>query len=102
MSKNYIICQKCKTNNLNTDYCNSCGELINILLKRKLERQAHQAKVDSINSSKPRSKWIIKFEELRQHPNIFVRLIMSIIYAIGFVIMSIAALIGAIVSALAG
>lgn len=102
MSKNYIICQKCKTNNLNSDYCISCGEIINVILKRQLERQAFQEKIDAVNKSKPRSKIVVKFEALRKHPNIIIRFFMSVIYTIGFVIMSIAAIIGAIVSALAG
>lgn len=38
-NKTYRTCQNCGTVNLNRDYCKNCGEIININLKRKLERE---------------------------------------------------------------
>lgn len=37
--KSYIICNQCGTKNQNRDYCTNCGELINITLKRRIERE---------------------------------------------------------------
>lgn len=37
--KSYIICNQCGTKNQNRNYCTNSGELINITLKRRIERE---------------------------------------------------------------
>jgi|SRR5690554_790843 len=102
MSVHYIICQKCKTENVNTDYCSNCGEIINTVLKRKKEQEAYRNKIDQEKRDKGPSKLQVIIKKLKNHPNIFIRTGFNILYSIGIAASLFAAVIGAIVASLAG
>ncbi|MGG5578622.1 hypothetical protein ACPDHL_14955 [Myroides sp. C15-4] len=91
MSKHYIICSACKTENLNTDYCTNCGEIINVVLKRQLEQQRVQEEriQKELNTAPTKAEKIVR--KLRNHPNPLVRLLMMIANAIWLIIAGIAA-----------
>ena len=39
MSNSYIKCLECGTVNVDNEYCNNCGNHVNIVLKRQIETQ---------------------------------------------------------------
>jgi len=102
MGTTYIICQKCKTNNVNSDYCISCGEIINIVLKRKKEEEEYKKKILLKNQQKKPSKLLIFINELRNHPNNLVRLFVNFFYSIGIIVIIFAAVVAAVIASLAG
>lgn len=91
MSKHYITCSACKTENLNTDYCTHCGEIINVVLKRQLEQQRVQEEriQKELNTAPTKVEKIAR--KLRNHPNPLVRVLMMIANAIWLIIAGIAA-----------
>ena len=102
MSVNYIICQKCKTENVNVDYCVGCGEMINIVLKRRKEEEEHKRKIEEKRREKKPSDFSIALEKLRNHPNTLVRLIVGFFYSVGVIAIVFAAVVAAVIASLAG
>lgn len=102
MATTYIICQKCKTNNLNSDYCVNCGETINITLKRQLEEEEYRKKIELRRKEKQPSKFLIAIQKLRNHPNPLIRLIVNFFYSIGLIAIAFAAVVAAVIASLAG
>lgn len=102
MSVHHIICQNCKTENINSDYCSNCGEIINIVLKRKLEQEKQKAKIEQEKIDKGPSKTKILIDKLKNHPNILIRSTFNIVYSIGIVAGFFAAAVGAVIAGLAG
>ena len=91
MSKHYITCRHCKTENLNTDYCTECGAIINLVLERQLEQQrVKEERIQKELNTKP-----TRFEritrKLRNHSNPIIRLLFGIVYTIWLIIAGIAA-----------
>lgn len=101
MSKHYITCRKCKTENVNTDYCIQCGEIINIALERQLEQQRIQKERIQKELDTEPTKWDVFIQKIRTHSNPIVRLIYIIIYSIWIVVATIAAGIAYIIGMIA-
>ncbi|MBB1151340.1 MULTISPECIES: hypothetical protein [unclassified Myroides] len=91
MSKHYITCSACKTENLNSDYCTNCGEIINVVLKRQMEQQRIQEERIQKELQAEPTKVEKLFRKLRYHPNPLVRVLMIIANTIWMIIAGIAA-----------
>ncbi|WP_025125044.1 hypothetical protein [Myroides odoratimimus] len=101
MSKHYITCQKCKTENVNSDYCTNCGEIINVVLRRQMEQQ----RVVNERIKKEVNRELTSFEKftrrMLKHPNPFIRVPAMIVNAIWIVGVSIMAGIAYIIGFIA-
>lgn len=99
MSQNiYIKCLECGKLNHNRDYCEKCGNLINISKKRELEQQKrNEQKILDKKNKKP-SKIESFFERTKNHPNFLVRTSAKMLYSIWWVVM----IIGGILAWIAG
>ncbi|TDT46267.1 hypothetical protein CLV90_0313 [Maribacter spongiicola] len=88
-NESYRICQNCGTVNLNRDYCENCGNIININLKRRLEREKkNKEKLASIKV-KEKNDITLFFENAKVHENIFIRYISRFFYSIWIVVLAI-------------
>ncbi|RRQ50100.1 hypothetical protein DZC72_05880 [Maribacter algicola] len=85
----YRTCQNCGTENLNRDYCKNCGEIININLKRKLERQQKAKDKSATQKVKKKNKITLFFEDAKQHENIVIRYTARFFYSIWIVVLAI-------------
>ncbi|TLF46569.1 hypothetical protein [Maribacter aurantiacus] len=85
----YRTCQNCGTENLNRDYCKNCGEIININLKRKLERQQKAKEKRETQKIKKKNKITLFFEDAKQHENIVIRYTARFFYSIWIVVLAI-------------
>nr|WP_317632926.1 hypothetical protein [uncultured Flavobacterium sp.] len=99
---NHIICQKCKTDNLNVDYCVKCGELINIVLKRQLEQKAYLQKAEEKREAQKEYGIERQLNVFLNHPNILIRSFFKFFYSIGMAIYLIATLLAFVVVSLLG
>jgi len=88
-NETYRICQNCGTVNLNRDYCKNCGEIININLKRKLEREEKNKKKIASEKVKEKNDVTLFFENAKDHENIFIRYISRFFYSIWIVVLAI-------------
>lgn len=92
----YRRCQECDHLNLNSDHCEQCGALINIILKRRLEhekrRQEKERKLKNPNTIS------LYFKKIRKHPNLIIRMLANAIYSVWLVVMAIGAFIALIFS----
>lgn len=89
MDKIYRTCQNCGKVNLNKDYCEQCGEIINTNLKRKKERERRAAKKEQQAKSKKPNVITSFFENAKDHPHFFVRWIAKFFYSIWVIVMAI-------------
>lgn len=103
MSKSFVKCLACNTINVDRDYCGNCGEIINIVLKRKLESASKiQEKVEEEKSKVP-SRIDVFLKKGATHPNSIIRALFQVIYSVWlFVAMLIGWLIAMVVAAAAG
>jgi len=88
-NETYRICQNCGTVNLNRDYCKNCGEIININLKRKLEREEKNKEKIASEKVKEKNDVTLFFENAKDHENIFIRYISRFFYSIWIVVLAI-------------
>lgn len=94
----YRKCANCGHLNLNRDYCEQCGALININLRRKLKREKQaETKEEEKQLEKPNvvSQYL---KEKREHPNWFVRLPAKALYSVWVVVLAIGAFLAFIFS----
>ncbi|MGG5506921.1 MULTISPECIES: hypothetical protein [unclassified Myroides] len=91
MSKHYITCKHCQTENLNTDYCTHCGAIINLILERQLEQQ--RVKEERIQKELSREPTQVEriIRKWRNHSNPFIRVLFMIFNAIWLIVAGIAA-----------
>jgi len=103
MSKSYIKCLECNTVNTDSDYCSNCGAIINIVLKRQLEREKKiQVKIEKQKNKEP-SRVDEFLKKGKNHSNIIIRAIFQVSYLIWvFFSMLIGFLISIVVAAAAG
>ena len=101
--KSYVKCLECGTLNLNLDYCEDCGSIININLKRQLERnKILQEQIEEQRLLGP-SKVDKFFNDATEHPNTFVRGFSKFIYGIWlFIGMVVGAIIAGFISIVTG
>ena len=94
--KSYVRCLECDTLNLNIDYCKNCGSIVNIILKRELEREKKiQKDIEQERVKKP-SKIDEFLRRSTEHPNVIVRMFSQVVYAMWFFF---AAVIGGLIAA---
>ena len=84
MNKSYIKCSECNTINLNNEYCCNCGNLLDLVLKRRLETEKKlQEKKDQKDVlKKGANKFEVFFDKGLEHSNIIIRLFFKAIYSI--------------------
>ena len=105
MSKSYIKCSECNTFNLNNEHCSSCGAILDLVLKRRLETQKKlQEKLDEKEKTKkPPSKIEVYFNNGLEHSNVLIRYLFQAIYSIWlFFAVIIGGIIAAVTAAAAG
>lgn len=99
MSKSYIKCSECNTINLDREYCSKCGAILNIIQKRKLEREKKEE-----DKKEEEPSQISEF--LRKgaiHPNTIIRTFFQVFNSIWmFFSMIFGAIIAAVIAAAAG
>ncbi|MDT7829883.1 hypothetical protein RQM65_14510 [Pricia sp. S334] len=99
--KTYRRCPECGHLNLNRDYCENCGELINTNLKRKREGEERtQQKEKERDEEKPNAVTQY-FKKLIRHPNPIIRYPAKVFYSVWAVVMAIGAFLAFIFSYLA-
>ncbi|WP_413512162.1 hypothetical protein [Myroides odoratus] len=101
MSKHYITCKNCNTENLNTDYCTHCGSIINVVLQRQLEQQRVQEARIQKELTQERTKVDKIIQKLRNHSNPILRILFFIVHSIWLVVVTIAAGIAYLIGMLA-
>lgn len=85
----YRTCQNCGTVNLNRDYCEHCGEIININLKRKLEREQKAKDKTAAEKVQKKNKITVFFEEAKEHQNFLIRYSAKFFYSIWVIVLAI-------------
>lgn len=101
--KSYIKCLDCGTLNLNSDYCFDCGSIININLKRQLERAKKMEKEIELEQATEPNKVTKFLQHATEHPNTIVRGFSNFIYAIWiFMGMIVGAIIAGFISIVTG
>ena len=101
--KSYVKCLECATVNLNRDYCENCGAIININLKRQLQREKKLREQVEVERIKGPSKVDKFFDDASEHPNSIVRGFSKFIYAIWlFLGMVVGAIIAGFISVVTG
>ncbi|MDF4220253.1 hypothetical protein [Maribacter huludaoensis] len=88
-NESYRICQNCGTVNLNRDYCENCGNIININLKRRLEREKKNKEKLASEKVKEKNDITLFFENAKDHENVFIRYISRFFYSIWIVVLAI-------------
>ena len=86
-TETYRTCQNCGTVNLNRDYCKNCGEIININLKRKLEREQRAKEKNTAEKVKEKNRVTLFFENAKEHENVFIRYTSRFFYSIWVVVL---------------
>ncbi|NRT13005.1 zinc ribbon domain-containing protein [Flavobacterium sp. 14A] len=105
MNKSYITCPECGTINLNAAFCSNCGALLDVVARRKLERELEFTKKAKLKASlkKEPSKIETFLKNGTEHSNVLIRLIFQGGYYIWlFFALIFGALISLIVAAAAG
>ena len=80
----YKVCANCGKSTLNRDYCEHCGAIINIYLKRRLERKKREAQ-----RKEDKNRITVFFENAIEHPNIFIRGAAYFFYSIWVVVIAV-------------
>lgn len=88
-NKTYRTCQNCGAVNLNQDYCQQCGEIVNVNLKRKLEREKAAEKKTASEKTKKKNRITVFFEEAKEHENAIIRLTARFFYSIWVIVIAI-------------
>jgi uncharacterized Zn finger protein (UPF0148 family) len=86
-NKTYRKCANCGTVSLNQDYCPSCGHIININLKRELERKetAVQQK-QKLKIKNKKNSVTLFFEKAKDHDNFIIKYVARFFYSIWVVV----------------
>ena len=87
--KTYRTCQNCGTVNLNKDYCQTCGEIVNINLKRKLEREQKAREKLTLEKAKKKNGITIFFEGAKESDNLILRFVAHFFYSIWIMVLAI-------------
>lgn len=93
----YRKCPECGTMNKNTDYCSNCGALVNILERRKLEREQSEAKKELERQTRAPSKLTSFYEGAKNHDNVIIRYLARFFYSIWVVVIIIGAILALII-----
>lgn len=84
MNNSYITCLECSTVNLNRDYCSKCGNLLNVVVKRQIEREkkTQEKKELQEKAKKEPSKIELFLKNGADHSNIFIQILFQVFYSI--------------------
>ena len=84
MNKSYVKCSECNTFNLNNEYCSNWGDLLDLILKRRIEteKKLQEKKVQKKNTNSRSKKIQVFFDKGLEHSNIIIRLFFKAIYSI--------------------
>lgn len=90
-NETYRRCSNCGKMSLNQDYCPVCGNIINITLKRELERKekAAQQLQKEREKQKKKSAFTIFLENVKDHDNIIIKFVARFVYSIWLVVLAI-------------
>ena len=77
-----IKCPNCGTITANSDYCRNCGAIINVQLKRRLEREEKERQKAREEREKPVGKLSGFFQRALEHPNIIIRSLSKGVYSV--------------------
>jgi hypothetical protein len=105
MNKSYITCSECGTVNLNAEFCSNCGALLDVVARRKLERELESTRKTKLQASlkKGPSKIETFLKNGTKHSNVLIRILFQGGYYIWlFFALVFGALISLIVAAAAG
>lgn len=79
----YKTCPNCGKDNINRDYCEFCGAIINVYLHRRLESEKKRLAREKGNTI------TAFFENAREHPNGMVRFVAKLFYSIWVIVIGI-------------
>lgn len=83
----YRRCSDCGTVNVNTNYCNQCGSLVNIQVKRELERRHVSDRKEADKSLQQPNAVTVFFRRALNHPNFLIKGFARLLYSIWIVVM---------------
>lgn len=96
-----VRCLECGHFNINKDYCENCGAMVNPELKRQKEHQ-NRIKVQKENDLKRELKNSQSFfERNRRHHNFFIRIFFQFLYSIWVIVMVIGSFIAWVLTTIA-
>jgi len=86
----YRRCSNCGEISLNEDYCPNCGTIVNITLKRELERKEKVVKRQKAQADpKKKSAVTLFLENVKDHENLIIRYVARFFYSIWLVVIAI-------------
>jgi len=85
----YKICPNCGKPNVNRDYCEYCGAIINVYLERRLKRKQLEEEKKRLKAEKGKHAITSFFENAREHPNGVIRFFAKLFYSIWVVVIAI-------------
>jgi len=89
-SETYRRCSNCGEVSLNEDYCPNCGTIVNINLKRELERKEKIAQRLKTQADKTKQNPVTRFlENVKDHENSIIRYVARFLYSIWLVVIAI-------------
>ncbi|HZH70530.1 MAG TPA: hypothetical protein VFD80_08780 [Flavobacteriaceae bacterium] len=88
-----IRCSECGHININKDYCEKCGAMVNPELKREKDVKSRIKAQEEIDSQRALEKSQSFFERNRRHKNFFIRIFFQFLYSIWMAVMAIGAFI---------
>ncbi|QLG46916.1 hypothetical protein [Costertonia aggregata] len=89
MKKTYRTCQHCGTVNLNRDYCENCGKIINITLERKLKREQKTVEKQKVDKLERPNRITLFFERVKDHDNLIIRYVARFFYSVWIIVIAI-------------
>lgn len=101
-AETYRRCPNCGKMSLNQDYCPACGSIINIILKRELERKEKAAqKQKERNNSTTKSAVTIFLENIKNHDNLIIKYTARFLYSIWLIVIAIGSFLALLFSYIA-
>ncbi|GAA4271478.1 hypothetical protein U6A24_12905 [Aquimarina gracilis] len=97
MSDVYRKCPECGIMNLNRDYCEQCGVLVNTNMRRQKERQQRIKKKKAVAAAKKPNRITLFFEKAKTHPNPIIRFVVLFFYSIWIVVLAIGSFLALII-----
>ncbi|PIB23702.1 hypothetical protein BFP77_15420 [Maribacter sp. 4U21] len=89
-NETYRRCNNCGEVSLNEDYCPNCGNIVNITLKRELERKAKVLERQKSQANPEKKSAVTRFlEDVKDHENLIIRYVARFFYSIWLVVIAI-------------
>ncbi len=97
----YRKCPECGVLTKNSDYCKSCGNLVNADFWRQEERKKRAKAWQKNDPLEKPNAFIDFFRNARNHKNPFIRVVATVIYSIWLIVFSIGAFFAYIIGYIA-